>query len=241
MSRLQLRALALVVLFGCGSEVIQTDDGGGGSGLGPSQGGSDPTTNAGGGPPTNGGGSSVGGAPPTTNNGGSGGAIPGTPCEQVCSNVETCFGVSCETAGLDCNNPQFDCPAECLQNASCDELVATFNQNPPPEIAACIGECQGGEGGAGGGPPQQGCVQCLFQNQCLQPCMNQPGCQGWAPCAQNCQDPSCFADCNAQFPEAEPFFSQIYECACANCEGCDAPMDPCNQGAGGSAGSGGGG
>lgn len=237
----KLHALVLVILFGCGSEVIQTDDGGGGSGLGPNQGGNDPSTNNAGGGPNNGGGS-VGGAPPTTNSGGTaaGGGVPVTPCEQVCINVETCFGVNCAMAGLDCSNPQADCPAACLQDASCDELIAVFNQNPSPEIAACLAGCQGGEGGAGGGPPQN-CVPCLFQNQCLQPCMNQPGCQGWAPCAQGCQDPSCFQACNAQFPEAEPFYSQIYQCACDNCEGCEAQMDPCNQGAGGSAGTGGGG
>lgn len=212
----------LGAFLGCDSEVTPAD-GGGGSGTGgtPSQGGS-PIVSGGGGA----GGS---GGAPTTNAGGSGGAAPENACEQVCQNVEECFNVGCGQAGVDCEDPQFDCPAECLKDAPCSELAAYAQGGAlQPETEACLADCDTGEGGGGGGSPQA-CGQCMVQGGCLQPCMNEPLCQGWGQCAFSCSTPDCYADCNAQFPEAEPFFSQIYSCGCDSCPGCEATMDPCNQ------------
>ena len=88
------------------------------------------------------------------------------------------------------------------------------------------------------------CGQCIFQANCADGCMNDPACQQWGQCALNCNTPDCYADCNAQHPDAAAQYEAIYACSCTSCEtDCGATMDPCNQGAtgaGGGIGAGGG-
>lgn len=227
---------ALVGAFlGCDSTVIPEDGAAGspatgGQGGTPSLGGSPSNGGFGQGGLESGGATQIGGA-------GQGGAQTLTGCEQTCQNVEACFGASCAQAGIDCSDPQAQCFGDCLKDASCQELGAFAQGQPlPPNMQACLQGCQGGMGGAGqggaGGGMQQGCGQCVFQNNCLAPCMNQPACQGWGQCVFQCDTPACYSDCNAQFPDAQPYYAQIYDCACSSCTGtaCDGQMDPCNQG-----------
>jgi hypothetical protein len=238
--RSSLVAVLLGVSLGCGSNVVPADDGGGGGAGGstPSNGGA-PTN---GGAPSTGGQSNQGGAPDTTTV--ASGGSSGNACEEVCGRVEECFGITCEQFNIDCDSPEAQCPAECAIDASCDELAAIAQGDPPPEVAECLevqcgigGDGGGGTGGDGaGGAPPQDCNPCLFQNDCLDPCMGQQACQGWGQCAFNCQSPDCYANCNAMFPQAEPFYSQIYPCICDNCPGCEERIDACsfvNEGGGG--------
>lgn len=229
-SRAGFVALFLGVSLGCSSTVTPSDDGGGGTGGAPSTNGGGPSNGgapSSGGAPSTGGQINEGGAPDTTTVA-SGGAS--AACEQVCDNVEACFGVSCGQF-IDCNNPDAQCPAECAVNASCEELAQIAQNNPPPEIAECL-EVQcgiGGDGGGGtGGAPPQSCNSCLFQSGCLAPCQGQQACQGWGQCSFNCQTPDCYANCNAMFPDAEPYYSQIYPCICDNCPGCEDRIDACS-------------
>ncbi|MFO0546894.1 MAG: hypothetical protein U0271_00835 [Polyangiaceae bacterium] len=225
-----LRAGVLVLVLGCGSEVIAPGDGGSSNNGGqPSVGGS-----GGAGASSAGGfgGALVGGSPNTTTVGGSGGGLPGTPCEQLCQKIEGCGFPGCAQAGIDCNNPQTDCPATCLQDATCADLVAVVQGNPPPEIATCLQGCQGGG---------QTCQQCI-QNSCVQaatPCFQDNSCQGWLGCVQNCQTSQCFFDCDAQFAGSAPLYDPIYACACQNCGmECAMGLEPCSHGSTGTGGAG---
>lgn len=224
-------SLTLVVaLLGCGSDVQTQGGGGSGTGAGDT-----------GGVSSNGGSSNVGangtGATGTGGSGNnttvsSGGGIPQTACEQLCGNVTTCFGADCSQLGVDCTNPQFDCPAECLKDASCADLGAIAQGNVPPAYAPCLQMCQGGGmgGGGTGGGAQGGCQQCAFSANCLNSCFGDSACMAWAQCAQNCQDPACFSMCNAANPNAAMQYGAVYSCMCTSCEmECAAQVDPCNQ------------
>lgn len=223
-------AFLLVVLFGCSSDVQTL--GGGDTGAG-SQGGQ----NVGAGN-TNGGSTNIGamgqggaGNNTTVSTGGGGGALPGTPCEQLCSTIQMCFGQDCAALGVNCGDPQVDCPATCLQGATCADLAAIVQGNVPPQYAGCLAMCQGGTGGGGtGGGAQGNCQQCAFGNNCLDGCFQDQACQAWAQCAMNCQDPACFSACNAANPDAAMSYTGIYSCMCTNCDmACGASVDPCNQ------------
>ena len=156
-------------------------------------------------------------------------SLMGTPCEQGCQHIENCTGFTCAQAGVNCSDPGADCLGACVVAASCADIIAAAQGNPPPALAACLQGCQGGQGGGGGGA--QGCAQCVFDNGCADPCINDQTCiGGWGQCAQNCQDAQCFSDCNQQHPESSAIYTQVYACACTNCDmQCAANMDPCNQ------------
>jgi hypothetical protein len=245
--RLALATCSLVLA--CGADV--RPEGGGGSGTG-DDGGAPSTT------VTTGGTSSNGGAPPnpTTTTGGApqggspstGGSPPLQPCEAVCANVEMCFGVSCATVGVNCDDPAAQCPAACLVDASCDEILGALQGNGTPRQQACLQACggmgTGGAGGAGtgGGSPME-CGQCVFQNGCGAPCMGNPDCGGWFGCIAACGDPACYTACTEQYPAAAEEAAEIFSCSCANCGAeCGSVSDPCNQpgvGTGGGGGAGG--
>lgn len=89
-----------------------------------------------------------------------------------------------------------------------------------PALQACQAQCQG-DGGAGS------CQQCS-QQKCqpaLGACISDMaagGCAAWLNCAGVCYqtnppDPTCFAACDAQFPNATAKYHAIYNCACASC------------------------
>jgi hypothetical protein len=224
--RLTASTLALGLAIGCSSDV-DTVDGTGGAGGASSTASTTVATNA---STTVG---STSGSTTTAQSSSSTGG--GNVCEQGCAHIVKCTGFDLCAMGVDCQNPQFDCPMTCVNDASCADLLALAGGSAPPELQACIAACQGGQGGGGGGGDCQGCV---FQNDCVNPCLNDQAClQGWGQCAQGCADPACFDACDAMFPETAPVYGQVYACACNACDvECGATMDPCDSGSGGAGG-----
>jgi hypothetical protein len=217
---------------GCGSDVSIEDDGAGGTG---GQSSSNVTTSSSG---TT---SSTTSATTTSTSTG-----PGVGCEDACAYAAECGLDVCGFANIDCSAGNFDCPADCINGATCAEILGLL-QGGSPALQACLQGCQGGSGAGGGS--QQACGSCLQQNDCLPTgCQQNPTCQAWGACAINCNTPQCYADCNAANPNAAQFFEPLYACACTSCDGasaCGGTMDPCNQGGGmggmGAGGMGGGG
>lgn len=236
------------LLLACGADV--RPEGGGGSGAG-SDGGAPTTTISTGGSASDGGASATttttGGAP-SGGSPGTGGGPPLPACEAVCANVEECFGVSCATVGVNCDDPGAQCAGGCLVDASCNEILAALQGNGTPRQQACLQGCSGmGTGGAGGagtggGSPME-CGTCVFQSGCAAPCMGNADCAGWLGCIASCSDPACFTACTEQNPAAAEAAGEIFACSCANCSAeCGSVSDPCNQpgvGTGGAGGAGG--
>jgi hypothetical protein len=161
----------------------------------------------------------------------------GNTCEQACQHAATCGFDVCAQFMLDCNNPLAECPAACILDASCGDLLAIAMGSIPPVLGACLFECQQGTGGGGTGGGGQGCGQCAFGADCFDPCFNSQNCMAWGQCALGCGDPGCYADCNAMHPEAVAEYTQIYACMCTSCQAeCATEVDPCNQGGTGGAG-----
>src|SRR5262245_45365666 len=128
-------SLAILAFVACDSDVTELD-GGGGAGATSSNGGAENVTT------TTTGGSGDGGAPTTNDTGGSGGGVPMNGCEQTCANVQECFGIDCEQAGIDCSMPQAQCVGECTKDATCAELADIAQGNPlPAEMQACVDAC----------------------------------------------------------------------------------------------------
>lgn len=227
MPRMRLTApvLVLALAIGCSSDV-DTVDGTGGAGGASTTASTTVATNVS---------SSVSSTSASTTVQSSSSTGGGNICEQGCAHIVKCTGFDLCAMGVDCQNPQFDCPMACVNDASCDDLIALAGGNAPPQLQACLAVCQGGQGGGGGGGS---CQSCLFQNDCANPCFNDQAClQGWGQCAQGCTDPACFDACDAMFPQTEPVYSQVYACACMACDTeCGATMDPCNAGTGGAGG-----
>ncbi|MBL9023374.1 MAG: hypothetical protein JNL21_14335 [Myxococcales bacterium] len=222
-------SLVLGLAIGCSSEV-DTVDGTGGSGGSTTVGGT--TTVTTGSVSTSVGTTTVS----TTSSVSSSSTGGGNNCEQGCAHILECTGFDACAMGVDCQNPMFDCPMSCINDASCADIIASTGGTPPPALQACLSACQGGQGGGGqGGGAPNDCQGCVFQNDCVNPCFNDQDCiQGWGQCAQGCTDPACFAACDAMFPQTAPIFDQIYDCACMGCSSeCETTMDPCNAGAGG--------
>lgn len=223
-----LSSLGVLVAIGCNSDV-DVVDGSGGSGaavstaVGPTAGqtSSNVTTAAS---------TAQGTTAPASSSTGT-----GDVCEDGCAHVAMCGFDLCAMAGVDCSNPQFDCPMQCVLGATCEELIALVSMNPPPQLAACLEACQGGMGGGGEGGAPPDCQGCIFQNDCATPCITDNQCiQGWGQCAQSCTDPACFDACDAMFPQSAAIYAQVYDCACTACEPqCGAAMAPCDTGAGG--------
>lgn len=164
---------------------------------------------------------------------------PGNTCEQGCAHAAECGLDICSLANIDCTNPQFDCPAQCLLDATCAQIATIpSGNNMDPALQGCLFLCQGG--GQGGGGPGQECQNCVVQScaSVLQSCSTQD-CQDWGQCALNCADSQCLTDCNNQFPTAEPYYTQVYGCLCASCDMACATLDPCSQPGGGTGGGGG--
>jgi hypothetical protein len=169
-------------------------------------------------------------------------------CDQACDRLEGCFGldvcpflmVDCDTVGMG-----FDCPGECVLDATCEQLLTLTNlQSDPskvdPELFACYNACNGGAGGAGGGGMGD-CNTCAGSN-CfgpIQACNGAQECQDWLQCVQGCQDGPCSDACDAMYAGAKPLFEPVYECVCNSCANDCSSFDPCkNQGAGGAGGGG---
>lgn len=158
----------------------------------------------------------------------------GNTCDQACDKLDSeCgFGDVCALIGdyLDCANPTSDCPSQCILDADCGQLATIFDpQNIDPALGACLGAC-GGQGTGGGGQGGN-CSLCLIQSCSgeVQACNGDAECQAWLGCAQGCNnDGACINACSVSFPNAAPFYTPIYDCACQGCTNECATIDPCN-------------
>jgi hypothetical protein len=172
----------------------------------------------------------------------SGGADGGTPCDQACAHASMCgldvcqmLNVNCETVGT-----QYDCLFSCLDGVPCGQL----NQQA---ALACYESCQAtvpdsgvGEGGLddGGTMTNMACEVCVGQSCTAQvgACAQDQasGCQGWFACTGGCYtqtppDPTCFDNCDAQYPNAAAEYGAVYACACSSCNSECAGGDPCGH------------
>jgi hypothetical protein len=145
-------------------------------------------------------------------------------CEQACAKVDMCSGFpgGCGLLGVDCNDPQADCPASCINAADCDAITSLIGQNPDPTLSGCLDACDlggGGAGGGGGGGSQIQCGICTFQN-CQGTCMGVQACTDYVQCAANCSDPTCEQQCLTDNPSPES--TAMSQCVCNNCSAdCD--------------------
>ena len=174
---------------------------------------------------------SAGGTTTTSASGGAGtggGFGGGNACEQACNYIEnTCgFSGACAQVGLDCNNPQSECPGQCILAATCAQIISLASQNPDPTLAGCLQSCQGGTGGMGqGGGNQMSCGQCAQANcnMYFAPCQQDSICQGYFQCVTQCQTPQCEQACLANNNSTASV--NLSTCICGNC-GSNCPTCP---------------
>lgn len=207
----------------CGGDAATapTSAGTGGSATGGQSAGGNPATTTSG--PTTGGNSAGGNGTGGTPTSGAGGF--GNSCEEACAKVDMCAGFAgaCGLIGVDCNDPNAECPAACVNAADCAALTSLIGQNPDPTLSACLDMCDlgqggaGGAGGSGGGGSQIACGICTGQNcsGAAQACQGVAACQAYAQCAANCSNPTCEQDCLANNPSAES--TALSTCVCDNC------------------------
>ncbi|HTN85817.1 MAG TPA: hypothetical protein VL242_19090 [Sorangium sp.] len=215
-------------LSACSGETTENPGGGGGSGGSGGAGTTSSTTSS----TTTGASTSSTTTAATTSSGagGDGGSNGGdTVCDQACDRAEECMVPVCSLLTFDCEDPAAECSAQCVLDASCEQIQTLSGNTVDPELADCLSGCQGTEGGSG-----VECLSCAAQNGCMTSCAFDETCQPWLACARTCMEsdpqPDCFSDCNAQFPGAEEMADAAYECACADCsESCGAVANPCNQ------------
>ena len=178
--------------------------------------------------------STQGSASVTASSSSSGGGL----CDQACAKLEDqCgYGEICQQIPfLDCNDPESECPAQCVLDAECQAIISYVSGTPDPEFAGCIDECLGEGGGSG-----QSCPICVATN-CqaeVQACQSNPQCQPLIGCVLGCEDEQCIKQCAAEYPTAET--DAIFACGCEpdNCAAaCGAACD--RGGAGGAGGAGG--
>ena len=226
-----LTSIVVLALSACGSDVQESPSGStstaGSGGMG--QGGSGGTSASGG---MGQGGMGQGG-------GGQGGM--GNMCDQACDKlaVECGFGNVCDMPPvsnvLNCADPQSDCPAQCVLDASCAAIGSLPTNMPDPVLQSCVQACQGGSGGAGGG--MASCQTCLT-NSCLTELaacnVAQSPCAMFIQCGANCApgDGACIKACELAHPSKET--TAVIQCGTANC------ASECGLGAGGAGGAGGG-
>ncbi|WP_437504632.1 hypothetical protein [Sorangium sp. So ce1099] len=162
--------------------------------------------------------------------GGDGGSNGGdTVCGQACDRADECMVPVCNLLTFDCADPAAECSAQCVLDASCEQIQTLAEDAVDPELADCLSGCQGTEGGSG-----VECLSCAAQNGCMTSCAFDETCQPWLACARTCMEsdpqPECFSDCNTAHPGAAEMAGAVYECACTDCsESCGAVADPCNQ------------
>lgn len=217
-------------LSACSGETTENPGGGGGSG---GDGGAGTTSSSTASSTTGSSTTSTTTAATTTSSGagGDGGSAGnGTVCEQACDKAEECTVPVCNILTFDCADPAAECSAQCVLDASCEQIQSLSSNAVDPELAGCLSECQGTEGGGSGVE----CLSCATRNGCMTACAFDATCRAWLECAQTCMEsdpqPECFSNCNADHPGAEEMAGAVYDCACTDCsESCGAVADPCNQ------------
>jgi hypothetical protein len=162
----------------------------------------------------------------TTASGASGG---GDVCTQACEKAESCPAPVCGFMPFDCADPRDECGAQCLLDATCDQIATLPTGSMDRALVGCLLGCQ--QRGGGGAPPSnRDCGLCALP--CLESECVEPACIGWAGCVQLCYRndprPTCFRACDAAFPDAVVFYGRAYDCTCSQCvDVCEATIDPC--------------
>ncbi|XXT18416.1 hypothetical protein WME94_50130 [Sorangium sp. So ce429] len=168
--------------------------------------------------------------------GGDGGSNGGdTVCDQACDRAEECMVPVCNLLTFDCEDPAAECSAQCVLDASCEQLQTLAEDAVDPELADCLSGCQGTEGGSG-----VECLSCATRSGCLSNCAFDATCQPWLACARTCMEsdpqPECFRSCDMTASSdmdtgeaAEMLYRAVYECTCTSCsDACGAVADPCS-------------
>jgi hypothetical protein len=216
----------------CSGETTENPGGGGGSGASGSAGTTSSTTGASTSSTTAATSSGAGG------DGGGGSDGGATVCDQACDKADECGLPVCDALPFDCADPAAECSAQCVADATCEQLESL--QSPEedavdPELSGCLQECQGSEGGS-----SVECLSCTTRNGCLDACQDDSACQLWLLCALGCMrddpQPECFRSCDASASalpdseEVEALYRAAYECTCTSCaDMCEAVADPCNR------------
>ncbi|WP_437305583.1 hypothetical protein [Sorangium sp. So ce388] len=221
-------------LSACSGETTENPGGGGGSGGSGGAGTTSSTTAS----ATTGASTSSTTTAATTSSGagGDGGSNGGdTVCDQACDRAEECMVPVCNLLTFDCEDPAAECSAQCVLDASCEQIQTLAEDTVDPELADCLSGCQGTEGGSG-----VECLSCAAQNGCMTGCAFDETCQPWLACARTCMEsdpqPECFRSCDmeaasdpATGEEAEMLYGAVYECTCTSCsDACGAVADPCS-------------
>jgi hypothetical protein len=214
--------VSAMAFVGCGDEVTSSSGSGGSGGAGGSTGGAGGTGNTATGGTGNT--STTGGNGGTGNTGGGTGGFANT-CEEACAYAVDCGLDACALANISCGNPDAatECAADCVLNASCDEINNVLN-DPTGALGSCVLGCDGGTGGG----PAADCGNCVLDAGCApSPCNGQ--CPSWLQCISTCDMPSCFDACDAMYNSTSQAQADLYSCACTNClADCETIMDPCN-------------
>ncbi|WP_438016432.1 hypothetical protein WMF18_37310 [Sorangium sp. So ce315] len=212
-------------LSACSGETTENPGGGGGSGGDGGAGTTSSTTST-----TSTSAATTSAATTSSGAGGDGGSAGnGTVCDQACDKAEECTVPVCNILNFDCTDPAAECSAQCVLDASCEQIQSITSDAVDPELAGCLSECQGTEGGGSGVQ----CLSCAGQNGCLTACALNNTCRPWLECARVCMEsdpqPQCFSDCDAAHPDAAELAEAVYSCTCTDCsESCGAVVDPCN-------------
>jgi hypothetical protein len=136
--------------------------------------------------------------------------------------------------GLDCSEPEGECPGDCItamrddpsvsDQQLCDAMLSlTSTSNPDPALSACLAQCDLGNP----------CVSCATTN-CgtqLSACNNDTTCTAYLNCALACNDPTCVATCASSNPGTAT--TALNTCITGSCQA------ECVDGSGGAGGGGG--
>lgn len=218
-------------LSACSGETTENPGGGGGSGGDGGAGTTSSSTSSSSTSTTSTSAASTSASTTSSGAGGDGGSAGnGTMCDQACDKAEECTEPVCNILTFDCADPAAECSAQCVLDASCEQIQSLSSNAVDPELAGCLSDCQGTEGGGSG----LECLSCTARNGCMANCTQDIACLLWLACAQGCMEndpqPECFSRCNAEHSGANELAGAVYDCACTDCsESCGAVVDPCNQ------------
>jgi hypothetical protein len=153
----------------------------------------------------------------------------------------TCAQNNCLTELSNCQadmacSPWLTCILGC-QDEACTDVCDQQYPNAKPlydpvyacTCSSCMTECSVFDTCNKGGSAQD-CTTCATNNCAAEffACQTNAACAPWLTCIQQCQDAACADMCDQQYPNAQPFYTPAYACACAECMTDCAALDPCN-------------
>ena len=128
-------------------------------------------------------------------------------CEEACDKLDSCgaTGYCDQLPFLDCDEPESECPAQCVLDAECAQLFA-YVQGVDNEFKACIDECD----------VEETCSLCTATNCTaeVQACANNPSCAPLINCVLACTDDIWVAECANRYPSPET--DLLAACGCVS-------------------------